>query len=83
MANFFSGIHNSKIICSVHHWATCCGVPTTEWPPAGEGRLRLVYPLGHITFTNPPLDAKSLKVHKIEIFFGFDFEICIISFLIM
>ena len=24
-----------------------------------------------------------LKVHKIEIFFGFDFEICIISLLIM
>ncbi len=24
-----------------------------------------------------------LKVHKIEIFFGFDFEICIISFLVM
>ncbi len=26
-----------------------------------------------------PYDAR-LKVHKIEIFFGFDFEICIISF---
>ncbi len=25
----------------------------------------------------------SLKVHKIEIFFSFDFEICIISFLVM
>ncbi len=25
----------------------------------------------------------SLKVHKIEIFFGFDFEICIISLLVM
>jgi hypothetical protein len=25
----------------------------------------------------------SLKVHKIEIFFGFDFEICIISLLDM
>ena len=24
-----------------------------------------------------------LKVHKIEIFFGFDFEICIISLLVM
>ncbi len=24
-----------------------------------------------------------LKVHKIEIFFGFDFEICIISYLVM
>ncbi len=27
--------------------------------------------------------CKNLKVHKIEIFFGFDFEICIISLLIM
>ncbi len=26
---------------------------------------------------------KPLKVHKIEIFFGFDFEICIISLLVM
>jgi hypothetical protein len=25
----------------------------------------------------------SLKVHKIEIFFGFDFEICIISLIVM
>ncbi len=25
----------------------------------------------------------NLKVHKIEIFFGFDFEICIISLLVM
>jgi hypothetical protein len=24
-----------------------------------------------------------LKVHKIEIFFGFDFEICIVSLLVM
>jgi hypothetical protein len=27
--------------------------------------------------------AGSLKVHKIEIFFGFDFEICNISLLVM
>ncbi len=27
--------------------------------------------------------ATYLKVHKIEIFFGFDFEICIISLLVM
>ncbi len=27
--------------------------------------------------------AGHLKVHKIEIFFGFDFEICIISLLVM
>ncbi len=26
---------------------------------------------------------EALKVHKIEIFFGFDFEICIISLLVM
>ncbi len=25
----------------------------------------------------------TLKVHKIEIFFGFDFEICLISLLVM
>jgi hypothetical protein len=28
-------------------------------------------------------DGDNLKVHKIEIFFGFDFEICIISLLVM
>ncbi len=34
--------------------------------------------------TTPPLSLDStLKVHKIEIFFGFDFEICIISLLVM
>jgi hypothetical protein len=27
--------------------------------------------------------GKFLKVHKIEIFFGFDFDICIISLLVM
>ncbi len=27
--------------------------------------------------------AETLKVHKIEIFFGFDFEMCIISLLVM
>jgi hypothetical protein len=27
--------------------------------------------------------AQGLKVHKIEIFFGFDFEICIISLFVM
>ncbi len=27
--------------------------------------------------------TRTLKVHKIEIFFGFDFEICIISLLVM
>jgi hypothetical protein len=26
---------------------------------------------------------ENLKVHKIEIFFGFDFEICIITLLVM
>ncbi len=29
------------------------------------------------------LVKEALKVHKIEIFFGFDFEICIISLLVM
>ncbi len=29
------------------------------------------------------LTIEFLKVHKIEIFFGFDFEICIISLLVM
>ncbi len=28
-------------------------------------------------------EIEGLKVHKIEIFFGFDFEICIISLLVM
>ncbi len=29
-----------------------------------------------------PIPESTLKVHKIEIFFGFDFEICIISLLV-
>jgi hypothetical protein len=29
------------------------------------------------------MKGSCLKVHKIEIFFGFDFEICIISLLVM
>jgi hypothetical protein len=29
------------------------------------------------------LQVLALKVHKIEIFFGFDFEICIVSLLVM
>jgi hypothetical protein len=34
-------------------------------------------------FRNITLPMAALKVHKTEIFFGFDFEICIISFLVM
>jgi hypothetical protein len=34
-------------------------------------------------FTVPLHHHFLLKVHKIEIFFGFDFEICIISLLVM
>jgi hypothetical protein len=30
-----------------------------------------------------PSPPRPLKVHKIEIFFGFDFEICIMSLLVM
>ncbi len=36
--------------------------------------------------THPNLNGPTiipLKVHKIEIYFGFDFEICIISLLVM
>ncbi len=34
-----------------------------------------------LAYPPPPLASPvSLKVHKIEIFFGFDFEICIISY---
>ncbi len=34
-------------------------------------------------YTGEEMSNISLKVHKIEIFFGFDFEICIISLLVM
>ncbi len=40
--------------------------------------LLLILPFIYI-----PLPSVCLKVHKIEIFFGFDFEICIISLLVM
>jgi hypothetical protein len=41
--------------------------------------------LGPVPGIGPELDLSEdwLKVHKIEIFFGFDFEICIISLLVM
>ncbi len=56
------------------------GVPSIEQPalvcpplsgPSWRRSPHLVYPLGHNTFTNPPLDAKSLKVHKHEIILNF------------
>ena len=36
-----------------------------------------------IVMENGVLAGLPLKVHKIEIFFGFDFEICIISLTVM
>jgi hypothetical protein len=45
--------------------------------------------LADFQFCNPTTSKaqfrseRVLKVHKIEIFFGFDFEICIISLLVM
>jgi hypothetical protein len=42
-------------------------------------------PSSHNPFesTAEPVFVNPLKVHKIEIFFGFDFEICIFSVLVM
>ncbi len=37
----------------------------------------------YCVFCTLSLETPLLKVHKIEIFFGFDFEICIISLLVM
>jgi hypothetical protein len=37
----------------------------------------------HYSRLRPNQTLVSLKVHKIEIFFGFDFEICNISLLVM
>jgi hypothetical protein len=54
--------------------------------------LSLVFPRPNLALMGPTLaDLKvyaepiylELKVHKIEIFFGFDFEICIISLLVV
>ncbi len=45
---------------------------------------RMVEELSHVEQLSPTHVCKiGLKVHKIEIFFGFDFEICIISLLVM
>jgi hypothetical protein len=43
--------------------------------------IRTLQP-GALAWTRTPQPG-ALKVHKIEIFFGFDFEICIISLLVM
>ncbi len=44
---------------------------------------RLLLLLKTQLFFHDTLISADLKVHKIEIFFGFDFEICIISLLVM
>ncbi len=41
------------------------------------------YAIQYRYFDNKRIFYQILKVHKIEIFFGFDFEICIISLLVM
>jgi hypothetical protein len=38
---------------------------------------------GKVSMHIRKMRGKYLKVHKIEIFFGFDFEICIISLIVM
>ncbi len=53
-----------------------------------KGKLRSqtffeVPPDCYWTSVNTIWRSASLKVHKIEIFYGFDFEICIISLLVM
>ncbi len=48
------------------------------------GKLSLSGERGSSIVTSRPFFIVAhLKVHKIEIFFGFDFEICIISLLVM
>jgi hypothetical protein len=42
-----------------------------------------IYTIFHFGFIFSDNFPYMLKVHKIEIFFGFDFEICIISLLVM
>ncbi len=58
------------------------------WTNPFRGSLEEVGPkdfrLSGPTPSNGPRNGFApLKVHKIEIFFGFDFEICIISLLVM
>jgi hypothetical protein len=68
-----------------------CGDNNLDFIPAVTGAYFLHYcAVIQIFCTTPPLLARldslvspSLKVHKIEIFFGFDFEICIISLLVL
>jgi hypothetical protein len=43
----------------------------------------LLIPRLHRLLQGQGVSNLSLKVHKIEIFFGFDFEICIISLIVM
>ncbi len=59
--------------------------------PRGFGRTvaplpatHMVSPICSLSRTEFPVGPKrSLKVHKNEIFFGFDFEFCTISMLVM
>jgi hypothetical protein len=52
-------------------------------PYAGVEYNLFLCRLQHIHNGQPPMPESILKIHKIEIFFGFDFEICIISLLVM
>ncbi len=82
--------------CYVRFATTTTGDPTeteseaemSSWDQATRGeKLGLVWrnrkKISQIVSDYLNLPFFLLKVHKIEIFFGFDFEICIISLLVM
>jgi hypothetical protein len=57
------------------------GIKAARSPMSGKKISReILVKLLNIELIRP--EMKPLKVHKIEIFFGFDFEICIISLLV-
>jgi hypothetical protein len=48
-----------------------------------HGDERHIHYIEQDIYENTHIQQLMLKVHKIEIFFGFDFEICIISLLVV
>jgi hypothetical protein len=53
------------------------------WKSGKNHLLAFMGPNGGSVAMDSEETSSTLKVHKIEIFFGFDFEICIISLLVM
>jgi hypothetical protein len=60
-----------------------CNIIANSWELGARVRKEALAFYCRWNCLQPHFTGSYLKVHKIEIFFGFDFEICIISLLVM